>query len=497
MNYLLGIDVGTTGVKALLIDEEGGIVAQGSEEYPLLTPKIGWAEQNPFDWEKATLEAIREVLKISKINAAEIKGIGLSGQMHGAVFLDKKGKVLRPAILWCDQRTGEECREINEIVGEKKVLELTSNPVLTGFTAPKILWVRKHQPEIYAMISKILLPKDYIRYKLTGEFATEVSDASGTSLFNVRERRWSKEMLGKLEIDPSFLPPVYESEVVSGKINKKTAEETGLKQGTPVVGGAGDQAAGGLGNGIVEEGIVSSTIGTSGVIFAYSKNPETDRLGRMHTFCHAVENAWHIMGVMLSAGGSLRWFRDNFCNLSSYKILSEKAEKIPVGSEGLIFLPYLTGERTPHNDPDVRGGFFGLTINHKKEHFIRSIMEGVVFGLKDSLEILQELKIEIKEVRASGGGANSSLWCQMQADIFAKKIVKTDVKEAPAYGVALLAGVSSGIFKNIREACKKTIKVVATMEPIPKNVRQYEKYYRIYRSLYPILKPSFDNIKTI
>ena len=497
MKYLLGIDVGTTGVKVLLIDEKGGIVARGSKEYSLFTPKIGWAEQNPFDWEKATVEAIRDVLKISKINAAEIKGIGLSGQMHGAVFLDKKGSVLRPAILWCDQRTGEEGREINEIVGEKKVLELTSNPVLTGFTAPKILWVRKHQPEIYARTAKILLPKDYIRYKLTGEFATEVSDASGTSLFNVRERRWSKEMLSKLKIESSLLPPVYESEKVSGKINKKTAEETGLKQGTPVVGGAGDQAAGALGNGIVEEGIVSSTIGTSGVIFAYSKNPETDRLGRVHTFCHAVENAWHIMGVMLSAGGSLRWFRDNFSNLSSYKILSEKAEKIPVGSEGLTFLPYLTGERTPHKDPNAKGGFFGLTVRHKKEHFIRSIMEGVVFGLKDSLEILKELKIEIKEVRASGGGANSSLWCQMQADIFNKKVVKTNIKEAPAYGVALLAGVSSGIFKNIREACKKTIKVVATMEPIPKNVRRYEKYYRIYRSLYPALKPFFDNTKAI
>ncbi len=507
MRYLIGIDVGTTGAKALLIDEKGKIIAKGSQEYPLLTPKIGWAEQNPEDWWKATRRAIGEVLKSSGINSADVKGIGLSGQMHGAVFLDKKGKILRPAILWCDQRTEDECRKINEIVGEQKVLELTSNPVLTGFTAPKILWVKRHQPEIYERTDKILLPKDYIRYKLTGVFASEVSDASGTSLFNVRERKWSKVMLDKLGIDSSLLPPVYESQEISGRINKKAAKETALAEGTPVVGGAGDQAAGGLGNGIVEKGIVSSTIGTSGVIFAYAERARVDKAGRVHTFCHAVEKAWHIMGVMLSAGGSLRWFRDNFCweeikeakrkGIDPYELLTEKAKKVPPGSQGLIFLPYLMGERTPHKDARARGGFFGLTTSHKKEHLIRSIMEGVAFGLKDSLEILKELSIEIKEIRASGGGARSSLWCQIAADIFGKKVLRSNIKEAPAHGVALLAGVGSGIFENIRSACKKTIKVIDTIEPVPENIEQYEKYYQVYHSLYPALKPSFDKLSTI
>ena len=504
MRYLIGIDVGTTGAKALLIDEKGKIIAKDSQEYPLLTPKIGWAEQNPEDWWKATRRAIGEVLKSSGVDATDVKGIGLSGQMHGAVFLDKKGKVLRPAILWCDQRTQEECRKINEIVGEQKVLELTSNPVLTGFTAPKILWVRKHQPKIYENADKILLPKDYIRYRLTGVFASEVSDASGTSLFNVRERKWSKEMLRKLGIDSSLLPPVYESKEISGRINKRAAIEMALAEGTPVVGGAGDQAAGGLGNGIVEKGIVSFTIGTSGVIFAHSERAKVDQAGRVHTFCHAVEKAWHIMGVMLSAGGSLRWFRDNFCEeeikearmkgIDPYELITEKAKKVSPGSQGLIFLPYLMGERTPHKDARARGGFFGLTASHKKEHLIRSIMEGVVFGLRDSLEILKEMGIEIKEIRASGGGARSSLWCQIAADILGKKVFRTNIEEAPAYGVALLAGVGSGIFENIREACKRTIKVTEIMEPTPENVEKYKRYYPIYHSLYPILKTSFDKV---
>ncbi len=509
MRYLIGIDVGTTGAKALLIDEKGKIVARSSQEYPLLTPKIGWAEQNPLDWWKATIKVIKEVLKISQVNATPdlIRGIGLSGQMHGAVFLNKKGEVLRPAILWCDQRTQEECSRINQIVGEEKVLDLTSNPVLTGFTAPKILWVKRHQPKIYEITDKILLPKDYIRYRLTGVFASEVSDASGTSLFDVRERKWSKAMLRKLGISSSLLPPVYESKEVSGRINKTTATQTALKEGTPVVGGAGDQAAGGLGNGIVEKGIASSTIGTSGVIFAHSEKAKVDKAGRVHTFCHAVEKAWHIMGVMLSAGGSLRWFRDNFCEqeikeakrkgIDPYELITGQAKKVPVGSQGLIFLPYLMGERTPHKDTRARGGFFGLTASHKKEHLIRSIMEGVVFGLRDSLEILKEMGIEIKEIRASGGGARSSLWCQMQADIFGKKVIRTNIKEAPAYGVALLAGVGSGIFENIRKTCKRTIKVTDTIEPVPENVEKYERYYRIYSSLYPALKPSFDKLPAI
>jgi len=504
MTCLMGIDIGTSGTKTILIDENGKVFASVTEEYPLSTPKPNWAEQDPADWWNATVTSIKKVLKISKVKAAEIKGIGLSGQMHGSVFLDKKYNVLRPCILWCDQRTEKECAWITDTIGKSRMIELTSNPALTGFTAGKVIWVRNNEPQVYEKIHKILLPKDYIRFKLTGEFATEVSDASGTSFFDVKNRKWSDEVLEKLKVDKSFMPDCYESPEVSGKISESTAKLTGLEKGTPVVGGGGDQAAQAVGTGIVGKGVISSTIGTSGVVFAYSDGPNTDPLGRLHTFCHAVPGKWHQMGVMLCAGGSLQWFRNNFCSeemlaakkkkIDPYQLIIDQAKNIAPGSEGLVFLPYLTGERTPYPDPNARGVFFGLSIRHKKAHLIRSILEGVSFGLTDSLEIIRELKVPINEVRASGGGARSTFWRQMQADIFGCELVTVNVSEGAAFGVALLAGVGSKVFKNVQEACDKTIKITNHLSPDKANIETYKKYYGVYRDMYALLKEEFKKL---
>lgn len=508
MNYLMGIDVGTTGVKIIIIDEKGNTIKTKTVEYPLLTPKHGWAEQNPYDWWEATKKGISEILKESKIKPEEIKGIGLTGQMHGAVFLDKDNNVIHPAILWCDQRTKDECDEITEVVGKEKIFEITCNPVLTGFQAPKIIWLRKNKPEIYKNVKKILLPKDYIRFCLTGEFATDVSDASGTSLFDVKKRKWSDEILEKLEIQKEFLPLVYEGTEITGYIKNDVAKITGLKENTPVIAGGGDQAAGGVGNGIVEEGLVSVTIGTSGVVFAHSEKVLVDPKGRLHTFCHAVPGKWHLMGVMLSAGGSFRWLRDTLCKeevkqakrkkIDPYEIMTEKAKHIPVGSEGLIFLPYLTGERCPYPDPNARGVFFGLSLKHTKSHIIRSVMEGVTFGLKDSIEIMKEINLPIGEkLRASGGGGKSELWCQMMADIFGKEIVRLYCQEGPSYGAAILAGVGIGMFNDVKTACKQLIKEKDLFKFDKENGKIYEKYYQIYREIYQSLKNSFDNLSKI
>ena len=502
--HYLGVDVGTSGTKALLMDETGRVLATATEEYPLHVPKPNWSEQNPEDWWRATVVSIRSVLEKSGVSPDSVRGLGLSGQMHGSVFLDASNRVIRPAILWNDQRTGEECAEITERVGAERLLELVSNPALTGFTAPKILWLRKHEPENYRRVTKVLLPKDYVRFRLTGEFATEVSDASGTLLFDVRNRRWSEQVLDELEIPGEWMPRAYESPEVTGTLQPEVAQELGLRPGTPVVGGGGDQAAGAVGNGIVEAGVVSAVLGTSGVVFAYSERPETDPRGRLHTFCHAVPGAWHQMGVMLSAGGSFRWFRDVLGQeeaaeaerrgVDPYEVLTERASKAPIGSEGLVFLPYLAGERTPYPDPNARGVFVGLSLRHGKEHLVRAVLEGVAFGLRDSLEIMRDLGVPIRQIRASGGGARSPLWRQILADVFGLPVVTTNAEEGPAYGVALLAAVGTGTFPSVPEACRLAIKVVSQTDPDLEAVRLYEEYYGVYRSLYPTLKGTFTRL---
>lgn len=508
MEYSMGIDVGTTGVKIVIIDIDGKLKGTETVEYPLITPKPGWAEQEPYDWWNATIKCIRKILKKTEIDGKDIKGIGLTGQMHGAVFLDKENKVIHPAILWCDQRTAEECKEINEIVGEERIFEITCNPVLTGFQAPKILWLRKNKPDIYRNVRKILLPKDYIRFCLTGEFATDVSDASGTSLFDVRNRKWSEEILEKLEIPLDFLPKAYEGTEITGYIKKDVSKITGLDENTPVVAGGGDQASGGVGNGIVEEGLVSVTIGTSGVVFAHSEKVIVDPKGRLHTFCHAVPGKWHLMGVMLSAGGSFRWLRDNLCEeekregkrkkVDPYEIMTGKAKEIPVGSEGLIFLPYLTGERCPYPDPNARGVFFGLSLKHTKSHIIRSVMEGITFGLRDSVEIMKEINLPIGEkFIGSGGGGKSDFWCQMMADIFGKNIARLECQEGAPFGAAILAGVGIGLYEDVKTACKKILKEKDVFRYDEERFKKYENFYRIYRELYPALKKSFDNLSKI
>jgi xylulokinase len=497
----LGIDIGTSGTKTLLIDDAGRVLAAATVEYPLSTPQPGWAEQEPRHWWEATQATVREVLQKSGLSGGDIQGIGLSGQMHGSVFLDERGEVIRPALLWSDQRTVAQCDWITAAVGAERVVELISNPVLTGFTAPKVIWLRDHEPENYRRVRKVLLPKDYIRFRLTGEFATEVSDASGTAMFHVRERRWAHELLDAIDVPREWMPDCFESEEPSTRISEAAAEATGLRAGTPVVGGGGDQAAGAVGNGIVEPGIISSSVGTSGVVFAFSDEPSVDPRLRLHTFCHAVRGKWHQMGVMLSAGGSLRWYRDTLggpetlvaaaLGVDPYVVIADEAKNAPAGSEGLIFLPYLTGERTPHPDPYARGVFFGLTLRHDRRHLARSVLEGVAFGLRDSFEILDEMNVPIREVRASGGGARSPLWRQIQADVVGRDHVTINVDEGPAFGVALLAGVGTGNWSTVAEACRATIRVADRCPPDEANRKVYDALHPIYQGLYHSLKPHF------
>jgi len=507
MPYLIGIDIGTTGTKTLLIDSEGRLVQSATSEYPMYTPRPMWAEQDPEDWWQATVETIQRVLGESGVSAAEVSGLGLTGQMHGMVLLDSAGEVLRPCIMWNDQRTGPQCRWIMERVGRERFLELTFNPALPGFTAPKIIWTRDNEPEIYAKAAKVLLPKDYIRYRLTGVYATEVSDASGTVLLNVGERAWSDEVVEALDIPREWLPECHESTEVSGCITAEAAVATGLPEGLPVVGGGGDQAAGGVGNGIVEPGLVSVTLGTSGVVFAYTDEPSRDPQGRLHTFCHAVPGKWHVMGVTLAAGGSLRWYRDvlgrseteigYLTGVDPYEILTAEADQAPPGCEGLVYLPYLSGERTPYPDPNARGTFFGLTLRHDKRHLVRSVLEGVAYSLRDSVEIFRELGVPITQVRASGGGARSPVWRQILADVFGTELVTINVTDGAPYGAALLAGVGTGVYGGVPEACRATIRIESRMEPVKENVAVYDAYYPIYRSLYGALSPAFDAVAEI
>lgn len=504
MNYFIGIDIGTTGAKAVLIDVSGALIATSTSEYPMFTPHPLWAEQNPDDWWKATCNSIQNVVAQARINTSDVKGIGLTGQMHGLVTLDKTGKVLYPCIMWNDQRTGEECKEITGKVGFNNLLSITGNQVLPGFTAPKIIWLRKNKPEVYSKINKVLLPKDYIRFKLTNEFFSDVSDASGTSLLNVKERIWSQEILNRLEIPIEWLPEVVESVSMTGSITKEAASLSGLKEGTPVFAGGGDQAAGGIGAGAVKEGIVSIVLGTSGVVFTHSDNYRIEPEGKLHAFCHSVPNKWHLMGVTLSAAGSFRWYRDTFAQLEKseaertgkdvYAILTSQAETVQAGSEGLFFLPYLTGERTPHPDPNAKGAFIGLNVRHTKAHLTRSVLEGVAYSLRDCYELISNLGIKAESLIVSGGGAKSKLWRGIIADVFNAEINTLTCTEGAPFGAAIIAAVGTGNYKDVNAACEKMLRVETKIEPDKKRVEIYNDVYSIYKQFYPLLKDSFHNI---
>ena len=507
MEYVIGVDLGTSGTKTVLFSTDGQPIASKTIEYPLYQPQNGWAEQAPEDWWHAACGSMKEVISKSGINPKDIKGIGISGQMHGLVMLDKAGNVLRRSIIWCDQRTAAECDEITNKVGASRLIELTANPALTGFTASKILWVRNNEPEIYEKCAHILLPKDYVRYMLTGEFATEVSDASGMQLLDVPNRCWSDEVLSKLGIDKSLLAKVYESPEITGKVTAQAAELCGVPAGTPVVGGAGDNAAAAVGTGTVQDGIAFTTLGTSGVVFAHTDKLSIDPKGRVHTFCCAVPGAWHVMGVTQAAGLSLKWFRDNFCSdemvvakgldKDPYYIMDKQAERIPIGADRLLYLPYLMGERTPHLDPNCRGAFIGLSAMHTRQHMLRAVMEGVVYSQRDSVEVLRGMGVKINDMLACGGGGTSPLWRQMLADVYGCPVKTVVSKEGPALGVAILASVGTGIYKSVQEACKEVIKTNPAQNPIAANSAEYEKFYKMYTELYPALKESYAKLAKI
>lgn len=502
----LGLDVGTSSTKVLLMDVSGKVLAADAPEYAFRTPRPLWAEANPEDWWTATIAGIKSVLAKAGRKGSDVAGIGLSGQMHGLVMLDKEGKVLRPCIMWNDQRTSAQCKSITDTIGREKVLAITGNPVLPGFTAPKIVWVRENEPEVYAKCAKALLPKDYIRYRLSGTFASEVSDASGTSLLDVPNRKWSKEMLAGCGIPESWMPEVTESTEISSKLSAEAAALTGLVAGTPIAGGGGDQAAQAVGCGIVEEGVISATFGTSGVIFAHSKQYRAEPDGRLHAFCAAVPGEWHMMGVMLSAAGSLQWFRDalgeeerakaTVTGKHVYGIFDEMAATVQPGCDGLLFLPYLSGERAPHPDPFARGAFIGLTIRHNKASMVRAVMEGITYGMRDSLELMRTAGIRSKTIVASGGGARSTLWRQMMADMFETPIAMVNATEGAAYGAALLAAVGTKAFPDVRTAARKCIETTVAAHP-GDNAKVYDKYYPRYRALYPALKDEFRALAEI
>ena len=493
----LGIDVGTSGTRAVVIDTGGRIVATATVEHEAFaSPQTGWAEQDAKDWWRAAIGAVRKVLAHDEVKPEAVACIGFSGQMHGAVLLDERGEVLRPAIIWCDQRTDAQCREITNKVGPERLIELTCNPALTGFTLPKLLWVQENEPDIWSHVRHVLLPKDYVRLQLTGEHATDVADASGTLLFDVANRRWSSAMLEAAEIDERLLPPVFESPAVTGRVTASGAMATGIREGTPVVAGAGDQAAGAVGMGIVHAGTVSATIGTSGVVFAATDRPSLDRAGRVHTFCHAVPGRWHVMGVTQGAGLSLRWFRDQFGVVADgrdpYERLTEEAEQVPAGAGGVLWAPYLMGERTPHLDPYARAALVGLTANHTRAHVIRAVLEGVAFSLRDTFEIFREMEVPVGTVRLGGGGARSPLWRQIQADVYEHDAEIVEAEEGAAYGAALLAGVGGGAWATVQEACDSVVRVALRVKPNLAAMKVLRRQYRAFRGLYPALKSVSD-----
>lgn len=490
--YWLGIDVGTGGSRAFLVDAQGKEIAAATAAHEdMRMERPGWAEQNPEDWAHASFEAIRRALHAGGVRGCDVRGVGLSGQMHGLVMLDRANAVIRPSLIWCDQRSQAQVDFINARAGAENVLRWTANPVLTGFTLPKLLWVRDHEPRNFERVRKVLLPKDYVRFLLTGEHATDVADASGTAMFDVVNRRWSSEIMDALGLDRAILPGVYESSAVTGVISGQAAEQTGLAAGTPVVAGAGDQAASAVGNGIVEPGVVSCTLGTSGVVFVHMDQVAYDPQGRVHTFCHAVPAKWHVMGVTQGAGLSLQWLRNQLAPGASYEALMSEAAHAPAGCRGLFWLPYLMGERTPHLDPRARGGWIGLTAKHTRADLIRAVVEGVSFSQKNALEIVESLGIRVESVRASGGGARSPFWRQILADVFAKPVATLETQEGSAFGAALLAMAGTGEYASVPEASAAALREAQRIEPREAEARIYAAAYQTYRALYPALRPLF------
>jgi xylulokinase len=493
--YWMGVDIGTGGTRALLVDAAGREVAAVTAPHEdMRMERPLWAEQRPEDWARAAVEAIRGVLEKAGASGDDVRGVGMSGQMHGLVLLDREDAVIRPALIWCDQRSQPQVDFINAKLGKEKVLEYTANPMLTGFTLPKLLWVRDHEPRHFERVRKMLLPKDYVRFALTGEFASEVSDASGTAVFDVIRRRWSFEMMDGLGLDRAILPECHESSEISSAISTEAALLTGLKAGTPVVGGGGDQAASAVGNGIVEPGIVSCTLGTSGVVFAHMEKAAYDPQGRVHTFCHAVRGKWHVMGVTQGAGLSLQWLRNQLVPGATYDALTEEAATAPAGSQGLFWLPYLMGERTPHLDAQARGGWIGLTAKHTRADLIRSVIEGVSYSQKDCLDVVEQLGVTVSSARASGGGARSLFWRQILADVFGKRVARLETQEGSAYGAALLAMVGTGEYGSVSQACAATIREADSVEPRAGEAALYARAHEVYRALYPALQPLYGRM---
>jgi len=495
VNYFIGIDSSTTATKALLMDDQGAVVAIGRSEYDFETPRPLWSEQSPHLWWDATVIAIRDALAQAGIEGDAVAGIGLTGQMHGLVLLDDTGEVLRPSILWNDQRTQAECDEIRERVGQEELITITGNDALTGFTAPKILWVRNNEPDVFARVAHVLLPKDYVRFRLTDTYASDRAGGSGTILFDLAARDWSAEVARVLDIPMEWLPPTFEGPDVTGVVTDEAAALTGLGPGTPVMAGGGDQAANGVGVGAVAPGVVAMSVGTSGVVFAAADRPVVEPAGRLHAFCHAVPGMWHLMGVMLSAAGSYKWFKETFAPDLTYDELNDAAAQVPAGSDGLVFLPYLTGERTPHPDPLARGAFVGLTVRHGLGHMARAVMEGVAFGLRDSVELMAA-EMELGEVRVSGGGASSDLWLRIIADVIGLPVRVVGTAESAAHGAAMLAAVGAGAFDSVAEACEVAVEVGEMTEP-GQGTAVYDEVYQVYRDLYPALRDSFHRLSEL
>jgi xylulokinase len=493
MKSVLGIDVGTGGSRVLILAQDGRVIATATVEHaPFASPRTGWAEQAPDDWWRASRQAIREALSASALDASSIAAIGLSGQMHGAVLLDEAGAAVRPALIWCDQRTEAECRWLTDTIGAARLLELTSNPALTNFTLTKLLWVRTHEPDAWRRVRRVLLPKDFVRLRLSGEYATDMADASGTLMLDVARRRWSQEIVAAAGLDASLLPRLFESPDICARVSAAAAADTGLAEGTPIVAGAGDQAAGAVGMGITRPGAVSATIGTSGVVFAATDRPARDPGGRLHTFCHAIPDRWHVMGVTQAAGLSLRWMREQLglkeLGDDGYALMTREAAAIAPGADGVLWAPYLMGERTPHLDPGVRAALVGLAASHTRGHIIRAVLEGVAFSLRDSFTIFNELGVPVERVRVGGGGARSPLWREIQANVYGHAVETVDADEGAAYGAALLAGVGANLWPSVDEACDRLVRSTVAAQPDARTVDVMNERYAAYRRIYPALR---------